>query len=81
MRSEAEIRAKLEQLRKQYEESMNNPIESIQDRTNEKYVANFESRSKQLKDELDWIGEIAILEWVIGEYQGWLPSWMREARA
>lgn len=81
VRSEAEIRAMLESLRKQYAESEKNPTKTYQDRNNEKYFEAFEKRKKQCEDEINWIGEMAVLEWVLEEKQRWLTTWMREARS
>lgn len=78
MKTEEEIKDKLESLRKQYAESVKNPVKTYQDRNNEKYFEMHEKRVKQTKDELDWIGEIAILEWVLEEKQNWLTSWARK---
>lgn len=77
MRSEEDIREKLHSLRKQLAESEKNPIQTIQDRRAENYLAEFNRRDKQRKDELNWIDEIAILEWVLQEESHWKTSWMR----
>lgn len=77
MRSEAEIQEKLKSLRKQYAESEKNPVHTTQNRRDENYLVLFEKRQKQIKDELDWIDEMAVLEWVLEEKQRWLPTWMR----
>jgi hypothetical protein len=77
MRSEAEIQEKLKSLRKQFAESEKNPTQTTQNRRDENYLVLSEKRRKQCKDEIDWIGEIAILEWVLEEKQHWLPTWMR----
>jgi hypothetical protein len=77
MRSEAEIRETLESLRKQYDESVKNPIPTGQDRNAPGYFDRANKRRNQLADEIDWMGEIAILEWVLVEKQTWLTSWMR----
>jgi hypothetical protein len=78
MRSEAEIKDKLEDLRKQYAESEKNPVKTFQDRNNKEYFIRFEKRQTQRKDEIDWIGEIAILEWVLKEKPTCLTSWARK---
>lgn len=77
MRSEEDIREKLHSLRKQLTESEKNPIQTIQDRRAENYLVEFNRRDKQRRDELNWIDEIAILEWVLQEESHWKTSWMR----
>jgi hypothetical protein len=81
MRSEAEIRAKLESLRKQYAESTKNPVETFQDRNHEKYFEAFDKRKKQIEIEVDWMSEMAVLEWVLEEKHRWRTTWMIEARS
>lgn len=78
MRSEEDIREKLHSLMKQLAESEKNPIKTIQDRRAENYIVEFNRRDKQRKDELNWIDEIAILEWVLKEDSHWKTSWMRD---
>ncbi len=78
MRLEAEIRDKLESLRKQYAESEKNPTETYEDCYHEKYLSAFEKRKQQLNIEGQLRDEIAILEWVLEEKQHWKPTWMME---
>lgn len=78
MRSESEIRDKLESLRKQYDESVKNPAESIQDRNNERYFEAFEKRKQQINIEGQLRDEIAILEWVLDWRMHWKTTWMME---
>lgn len=81
MRSEAEIKDMLQRLRKQYAESTEKPVKTFQDRNNEKYFEAFEARKKQIEDEIDWMGEMAVLEWILEEKPHWTTTWMREARS
>lgn len=76
MRSEEDIREKLHSIRKQLTESEKNPIQTVQDRRAKNYLVEFNRRDKQRKDELHWIDEIAILEWVLQEESSWKTSWM-----
>lgn len=77
LRSEDDMCEKLHSLRKQLAESEKNPIKTSQDRRAENYIVEFNRWDKQRNDELNWIDEIAILEWVFQEESHWKTSWMR----
>jgi len=81
MRTKAELIDMLLELRRKLDESECAPVETFQDRTNENYLIQFDKRSQQLKNQLAWMGDIAVLEWVLEEKQQLLTSWMREGKA
>lgn len=77
MRSEAEIRDKLESLRKQYDESQNKPIVRHADYGTIEYFDEFRKREEQIRTDIQMIDEMAMLEWVLEEKPRWMTSWVR----
>lgn len=77
MRSEAEIRDKLESLRKQYDESHKNPITQTTEYGTIEYFDEFTKREEQIRTDIQMIDEMAMLEWVLEEKPRWMTSWVR----
>lgn len=77
MRPEAEIRERLDILRKQYDESDRNPIRSKE--PGDRLIVAY-ARKEQFEKECSLRDEIAMLEWVLGGKQNWLTSWQVQER-